>query len=460
MNKSARQTSGSVLLFRAGGRRLAMPAAQVREIDQPRRLTPVPNAPASLLGLANVRGSILPIISMAKLLDQPLGTAAKIIIIDGAKPFGLAVDQVDAVVGNKSGLDAELIDIDALVTARFDTLASRPTARGERVRAARKVEATADDQMFTTFVVADQELALPLPDVAEIISLPTEIARVPRADPAVVGSVAWRGSLLPILSLAKLLALPEVRTRRERVVVVRIGQHRIGILVAAMRDVITVAPDLLDPLPPVLARCGGEARIDAIARLDGGRRLISILSARRLVDETTTELLLASGEADAELQVERAEETRPILLFRLGAERFGLPLDAVDQVRRHASRPTRLPKAPGFVRGVINLRDHAVPVIDQGDRFGATASDRRNLIVASSGALQAAFLVDAILGVARCPVSAFQAVPATDDSAFDHVVALDDGDRLTLILSAFELLASAERAMLAVFETDKASARP
>lgn len=456
----AHQASGSLLLFRAAGRRLAIPAAQVREIDRPRRLTPVPNAPDSLLGLTNLRGTILPVISMARLLDAPPEEIAKIIVIENAKPFALAVDQVEAVVGGDDGSQGERIDVDDLVTAQFAGLAPRPAARGERVRAARKSDKAATGRMFTSFLVAGQEFALPLPDVAEIIALPADIALLPQADPAVIGSAAWRGSLLPVLSLASLLALPEFRSRRERVVVTRIGDHRVGLLVEAMRDVITVDPDLIDHLPPVLARGGGEARIDAIARLDAGRRLISILSSRLLVDETMTGLLLTGNRADVELRVEKAEETRPILLFRLGTERFGLPLDVIDEVRRLASGLTRLPRAPDFVRGVINLRDHAVPVIDQGDRFGTAPSDRRHLVVASNAGLQAAFLVDAIIGVARCPISAFKEIPAVGDAVFDHVVDIDDGDRLTLIFSAFELLASTERAMLAAFGTDKAHIRP
>lgn len=456
----AHQASASLLLFRASGRRLAIPASQVREIDRPRRLTPVPNAPDSLLGLANLRGTVLPIISMAKLLDEPPTDAAKIIVIEGAKPFGLAVDQVDAVVAAESDPEADLIDLDNLVATRFSGLALRPARRGERVRAARKSQAPAIGQMFTAFLVADQEFALPLPDVTEIIPLPADIARLPHGDPAVVGSASWRGSLLPILSLAGLLALPDVRTGRERVVVTRIGRHRVGLVVGAMREVITVDADRLDPLPPILARGGGEARIEAIARLDGGRRLISILSARLLVNETMTGLLLASGEADAEVEAERGEETRPILMFRLGAQRFGLPLEAVDEIRRNNARLTRLPRAPDFVPGVINLRDHTVPVIDQADRFGATASEKRHLVVASSDGLKAAFLVDTVLGVVRCPASAIEEMPAVGDSALGHVIDIDDGDRLALILSAFELLAGAERAMLAAFGTGKASARP
>jgi chemotaxis signal transduction protein len=101
-----------------------------------------------------------------------------------------------------------------------------------------------------------------------------------------------------------------------------------------------------------------------------------------------------------------------------------------------------------------------VPVIDQGERFGTASGARRHLIVASAGALQAAFLVEAVLGVVAVAESALADMPALGGGrALDRVVDLADGESLALIFSPFELLAQTEREMLAAFRT-KAPARP
>lgn len=454
MTRAAPQATGPLLLFRAGGRRLALPASRVREVDRPHRLTPVPNAPASLLGLANLRGAVLPVLSMAGLLDKPHGTQSRIIVVEGSKPFGLAVDQVEAVVETAgSDRQADEIDIDGLIAARFADLAAQPAGRGERVRAVRDRHVPATAPRLASFMVAGQEFALPLDAVAEVIALPKDISPLPHADPAVVGIAAWRGGLLPILSLAKLLALPDARSGSDRVVVARIGEHRVGLVVGAMRDVIGVEADQLDPLPSVLARRQGEARIDAVARLDGGRRLVSVLAANRLLDDRQTASLLAAGGAQESEQVQQVAESRAFLMLRLGGQRFGLPIEAIDEVRRRPSRLTRLPGAPPFVRGLMNLRDHAVPVIDQGDRFGISASERRHVVIARSGALRGAFLVDAILGMVRLPVSILADMPPVGTGLeVEHVVDMEDGGQLTMILSPFELLEGTQRAMLAAVQ--------
>lgn len=457
---SPSQASYPLLVFRAAARRLAIPASDVREIDWPRRLTSVPNAPPSLLGLTNLRGSVLPVMSMAGLLGKPHRHAERIIVIDGAQPIGLAVEQVEAVVADDEANGAEVVDVAALVANHFAGLAERPAARGERLRPMAKAEITTAGLALATFEVSGQHFALPLSDISEIIPLPAEIARVPHSDRAVLGTAASRGGTLSILSLAALLALPDTGTGRRQVIVAQIGAHRVGLVVDAMHDVVQADPAQVDPLHPILMRAQGEARIAAIARLEGGRRLVSVLAADRLVDEVLTATLLEDADTGATAPVAQTEATRRILMFKLSGERFGLPLEAVDEVRRLPGKLTRLPKAPPFVLGVMNLRDRAVPVVDQGRRFGATPALGRHLIVASSGALQAAFLVEAVLGVVPVPQSALAEMPALgSDRVVEHVVNRADGDSLALILSPFELLAETERDMLAAFRA-KAPARP
>ena len=61
-------SSSRVLAFTAGNRRFGIAANLVREVGRLPRLTPVPHAPPSLLGLGNLRGEALPVVSAARLL--------------------------------------------------------------------------------------------------------------------------------------------------------------------------------------------------------------------------------------------------------------------------------------------------------------------------------------------------------------------------------------------------------
>jgi len=60
--------------------------------------------------------------------------------------------------------------------------------------------------------------------------------------------------------------------------------------------------------------------------------------------------------------------TLQYLTFALGEEVFALETGSVREVIELVS-VTRIPKTPPFMRGVINLRGHAVPVVDMRIKF-------------------------------------------------------------------------------------------
>jgi purine-binding chemotaxis protein CheW len=440
-----------MLTFRVGNERFGVPAGIVREVARLPRVTRVPHSPASLIGLGNFRGVVLPVVSFARLTDREADNERRVILLDTANPLALAVDEVSAL--GQDG-DVRSVDIEAL-TARDFTAASR------KARGAAKIgdvqQAAADNSVvLVAFTVSGQDFALPIAAVQEVLRLPADIALLPHADMVVVGSIAVRDALLPLLSLRALLALPgEGDLRRARVVVVKIGSHRVGLVVDAMRAILRVPEANIDSVPAVLARGSAEARIQAICRLDNGRRLVSVLAVEHLVREDLTARLLQGAEEKMAEQV-AAETSAQFLLFRIGEADFGLPIDAVVEVARPPAKLTRLPNAPAFVQGVMNLRGQVVPVIDQSSRFGGAAAtgSRRRVIVVRMGALQAGFVVDAVSEVMRVPLSALRAAPdlgGEETRVFDRIANLEEAGRMVLIVSPQELLDRAEREMLSGF---------
>jgi len=65
-------------------------------------------------------------------------------------------------------------------------------------------------------------------------------------------------------------------------------------------------------------------------------------------------------------------ETRQYITFRLGDELFALDVSQVREVLE-TSRITRVPAAPEYMRGVVNVRGEATPVVDLRLRFGLPA---------------------------------------------------------------------------------------
>lgn len=455
MTKAA--ASARLLAFAAGGEHLAMPADEVLEVVPSPATTRVPHAPASLRGLANVRGVVVPVVSLAGLLERDAGPEARLVMLGGAKPVGLLVDAVSALV--ESDRSARLIEPRQLIERAFATLATRGARvpAGTHFASAEPIEAVPTVALLV-FSVGAQEFGLALTEVGEVLRLPDGIAALPHGGAAILGTASHRGRLVPLLDLGGLLGLAtSERSGPPRVLLTRVGRHLVGLVVDTVNAVLHVAEDLIDPLPTVLARRSAEARIQAICRLDGGRRLISVLSSERLLDDAITASLSEEGDEDMTAAAQDTAAEEQILLFTLGGDEFGLPVGAVREVVRRPEQLTRLPRAPAFVEGIMNLRGQVLPVIDQRRRFGAAHDDgaRKPVLVVTIGDTQAGFVVDRVTRVASVPAAALQPAPdlgQDETGVIDRVATLEVDGRLVLLVNPQELLDRAERDLLAAME--------
>ena len=88
--------------FVAGNQVFAVDMAPVQEIIRVPEVVRVPLAPPTLDGLANLRGKVLPIISLRRIFgypERPADDASRAVVIDLGQPLGFVVDRVASVVG-------------------------------------------------------------------------------------------------------------------------------------------------------------------------------------------------------------------------------------------------------------------------------------------------------------------------------------------------------------------------
>ncbi len=101
------------------------------------------------------------------------------------------------------------------------------------------------------------------------------------------------------------------------------------------------------------------------------------------------------------------------VLFRLGTERYALPVSSVVSVVRYES-PTPVPRSSDEVLGVVNLRGRVLPVVDLGRRFGKStfeANPSSRVVVAESAAGTVGIAVDAATEVVTFTEGEIKAVP-------------------------------------------------
>ena len=491
-------TSEKLLIFRLAGESFGLPLTTVAEIIRLPDLAHMPLVPPSLLGLANLRGIVLPVVSLRALLRLPdlaANESTRVIVMRGDAPVGFVVDSIDRLAavaadqitkddagagtidptlleGVIKGAEGEspikLLSPSRLLSGQFVGLGIGSAPAASRTSLATGSPAAAPARSLVSllsFNLSHQEYALPLNRVREIIALPDHISELPRPETAVLGVVTLRDRLLPLVSLRALLGLPteDQSGQRGKVVVMSIGEGAVGVVVDSTREILRLDPEIVDPAPTLLTRGEGDAEIASICRLDGGRRLVALLSPDRLFrSDLVQRILEEQGATGPGLQPEAdAMADEQFIIFRLGTQEYGIPIAAVSEIARPPEHITRLPKAPAFIDGVMNLRGNVVPIVDLRRRFDLSGTEQaglRRILMLAIGGVTAGFLVDSVSEILKVPTDAICPAPELSPEQMrliSRVVNLEAIGRLILLVDPAQLLDQVEADVLAKFNLSK-----
>jgi purine-binding chemotaxis protein CheW len=131
---------------------------------------------------------------------------------------------------------------------------------------------------LVTFHLADEEFGVEIGSVQEIIRA-TDITPVPGAREHVKGVINLRGKIIPVIDLRKRFRLPESgESELQRIVVVELGEKRLGMLVDSVSQVIRVPAAVVENIPEEATTVDGDY-IKGIGKLDN--RLIIMLDLGR-----------------------------------------------------------------------------------------------------------------------------------------------------------------------------------
>lgn len=502
---AADEVSNQYVTFNLNDEAFAFPMAHVLEIVRVPETVAVPLTPPSLVGLANLRGSVLPVLDLRRILALPesdYNEATRVIVVDAGRPVGLVVDKVARVLNVedrhietaeqvRATIDAELLngvaknidgqdliqllDIDRSIRSEFSTVIEAVSvANGSVGGVAELADAGAgsdeedDTSQLVSFVVDGQEYAFDIAEVEEIVRVPEEISQVPHAERHVLGLINLRGQLLPLVSLRRMFALHESElTEHNRILVVSLqhgGTRResVGIVVDQVREVLRVPQDVQDKVPSLLRQGSEMDEIGAVCRLDGGKRLVSVLSAGALFQHPSIQQAIDTRdremqESDMQGEVvgddvrdDVEDDETQLVVFVLADQEFSVSIDSVQEITRVPEEMTRVPKTPDFIEGLVNLRGSVLPVLDMRTRFGLERmprNDRQRILVLDLNGVRTGFVTDAVLEVLRLSRALIESAPPLSDEQariMGRVVNFRDRKRMIQVLDVDELLDKSE----------------
>ena len=160
-----------------------------------------------------------------------------------------------------------------------------------------------------------------------------------------------------------------------------------------------------------------------------------------------------TGTQEPTVKLAAGGDEQQLVVFELGAELYGVEIARVHEIIR-LQTVTRVPRAPAFVEGVINLRGKVIPVVDLRRRFGLPSAEHTRstrIVVVEIGDQVVGIVVDGVSEVLRVNTATVEPpspVVAGIDSEYLHGIAKLP-ERLVILLDLDRVLAREERSALA-----------
>lgn len=151
------------------------------------------------------------------------------------------------------------------------------------------------EEQLVVFRLRRELYGVPIAAVREIIRW-QQVTSIPTAPHFVEGVINLRGTVIPVIDLAKRFSLEgAAATSETRIVVVEMGQHLVGIVVDGVSEVLRITSDEIEPPTSI----SGSVSIDFLRGVGkSDDRLIVLLDLDKV---------LTSDEAEALRRVDAAE---------------------------------------------------------------------------------------------------------------------------------------------------------
>jgi purine-binding chemotaxis protein CheW len=433
--------------FQIGVEEFAFPMEHVREILRVQTPKEVPGAPEHLLGVLTVRGQILPIVDLRRLLRQTSFAA------DLVAACRLASTQYQAWLAQCAA--SESADMHGVTAAAeqlrtwlsaFNSSSQSLTetlakARGLNEHVTKQAGAAASSGLDAKGLEALKK------DI--VASAQASVAALHKFEEQVEGSIH----------------------EDQRIIVVDSNGFQLGLVVDHVNEVLGVQDDAIEA-PPNIAHEQGLS-LSGIAKLDNGNRLILLLATGSLLDHKVLAKITegSEGVAAGAAVVASAEEAKPddkkqeenaqdeevqLVTFLLGQEEYGIPIARIQEIDR-LSKITQTPKAPKFVEGVTNLRGEVIPVLSTRMLFALEAKasdDHTRVIIVDLGGAKTGLVVDSVKQVLSISSRNIAPPPASISNGVDGqfvsgIGKVEDGKRMIVLLDVGKVLSRGEQSELA-----------
>lgn len=137
-----------------------------------------------------------------------------------------------------------------------------------------------------------------------------------------------------------------------------------------------------------------------------------------------------------------------LVVFRLSDEEYAIMVDRVREIINYVP-VTRLPGAPTYFEGVINVRGKIVPVVDFAAKMGLPAQEQlgRQIVIVETLNKEVGLTVDAVTEVIQTVPENFASVDSAETGIHSLRKVYRFHDRIIILLDIAQLLSGTEVAV-------------
>jgi purine-binding chemotaxis protein CheW len=137
-----------------------------------------------------------------------------------------------------------------------------------------------------------------------------------------------------------------------------------------------------------------------------------------------------------------------LVTFTMGSEQYGVDILKVQEINR-MTEIAKVPNAPAYVEGVINLRGRVIPVISLRKRFGfeeKESDEKSRIIIMDIQGITIGVIVDSVSEVLRIPSNTVDPAPnVTTEMGTEFIKGIAKlEDRLIILIDMDLLIERAE----------------
>jgi purine-binding chemotaxis protein CheW len=200
-----------------------------------------------------------------------------------------------------------IMDESSLVSGETTAMLSQIQAKGQTGRHATEessrslAQESIDEEQLVTFSIGKEEYGIRIMQVQEINRL-AEVTHVPRAPYFIDGMTNLRGNVIPVINIRRLFNLEEREADdRTRVIIVDIDGNKTGLRVDAVKEVLRLSRNDIDPAPDIVTENGAGKLMQGICKIENGNRMVVLLDVSEILDKKEMKTLqaLTAGKDDA-----------------------------------------------------------------------------------------------------------------------------------------------------------------